>query len=163
MSFMTEVFKPVKHNIVLKPKKANIKIACWIDTPEFAKVNKKYSTAQTAGIRYEKRVKQELLKLADSLGFELISHRWIKYNDGSFAQPDFVLVSLLESILFEVKYTWTDTSSQRNHYTNLLKEIGLKSITSCTVCHNLTSKTPRDEIIHIFSDIKQDSIWQLRI
>jgi len=166
MSFMTEAFKPANHIILTKPRKPDnlIKSVQWVDTPGFVKIDKKNSPAQTIGIRYEKRVEKELIALTNLEGFELASHKWIKYNNKFFAQPDFVLISLYgTSILIEVKYTYTDTFDQRELYTKLLKKLGYKSITSCTICHNLTSETPKDKIIHNFRDIKQDSVWQLRI
>ena len=166
MSFMTEAFKPVNHTILNKPRESDylIRSAQWVGVPEFSKSKKKNSLAQTTGIRYEKRVEQELATFAVLLGFKLISHKWIKYNDWIFAQPDFILISPSgAAILIEVKYTWTDTLDQRKLYTRLLQKLNLNPTTSITICHNLTQETPRDKIIHDFHDLKQDSVWQLRI
>jgi len=162
---MTEAFKPANHNIKAKTQVPVNPVtgAKWADPPTFAKANKKNSPAQVIGIRYERRVEKALSTLKEDHGFTLTSHKWIHFN-GVYAQPDFILSSLSKAaILFEVKYTYTDTSAQRKFYTKLLKELGFGPITSLTICHNLTSSTPRDKIIHNFHDLQQDSIWQLRI
>ena len=165
MSFMAEAFKPGNHHI--KPKARvpvnSVSGATWSNPPLFAQLNEKTSPAQTIGIRYERRVEKVLSTIREDHGFILTSHRWIKFNE-VYAQPDFILSSLSKAaILFEVKYTYTDTLAQREFYTRLLKELGFGPVISCTICHNLTSSTPRDKIIHNFHEITQDSIWQLRI
>ena len=166
MSFMEKAFSQLEHHVQTKVgQRGNfIKGVYWAGTPWFAEPNKKNTPAQTTGLRYERKVEQKLITLATSFRFELVSHKWIGYNGDLFAQPDFVLISPSgAAILIEVKYTYTDTSNQRKLYTRLLKELGLNPITSFTICHNLTSETPRDKIIHNFHDLQQDSIWQLRI
>ena len=165
MNLITEIFKPVKHHIQTKARRQGdlLKDVHWTDTPEFAKASKN-TPAQITGLRYERAVELKLSTLAKAFGFNLGAHKWIHYNNWSFAQLDFVFISSSgAAILIEVKYNWTDTSSQRKLYTRLLQKLGLTSITSITICHNLTSETPRDKIIHNFHDLKQDSIWQLRI
>lgn len=168
MSFMTEAFKPVKHHIQVKARQEGnlFENVYWADAPEFAvsSISSTNSPVQIIGFRYERAVGVKLGILAESFGFKLNAHKWISYNNGLFAQPDFILVSPSgAAILIEVKHTWTDTSSQLRLYTRLLEKLGLSPITSLTVCRNLTSLTPRDEIIHDFHDLQQDSVWQLRI
>lgn len=161
---MTEAFKPVKHHIQVKARRdgGSIRNVYWTHAPDFIEAN--HTPAQTTGLRYERKIEQELTLLADDLGFKLLAHKWISYNDRSLAQPDFVLTSPSgAAILIEAKYTYTDTFNQRKLYTRLLKQLGFWPITSITICHNLTSAIPRDKIIHNFHDLQQDSIWQLRI
>ena len=162
---MEKAFSMMDHHIQTKVHQRGnlLKNVQWSDAPWFAKSTKN-TPAQITGLRYERAIEQKLSILAESLGFKLIAHKWINYNGDLFAQPDFVLVSSSgAAILIEVKYTYTDTSNQRELYTRLLQELDLNPITSLIICRNLTSETPRDKIIHNFHDIKQDSIWQLRI
>ncbi len=158
------LFKPSTHHIqdtTTRVSPANLIGTCWVDNPNFPKGQ--MSNAQKMGIRYENRIGKKLTTLAQSLGWQLIDHRWISYQ-GSIAQPDFVLIAPSGAgILFEAKYTHTDTSVQRALYANLLKELGIYPLTSCTICHNLTNQTPQELIITNPLDIAQDSIWQLRI
>lgn len=164
MSFMADVFKPSTHQIEAQVREpiSTYTDVMWTPPPAFASSNTKPAPARLAGIRYENRVRAVLSSHLSNYGFILHSHRWIYFND-SYAQPDFILVSPSGSaIIFEVKYTYTDTSSQRKLYEQLLERLGFWPITSCTICHNLTAATPRDKIIHDFHDIEQDSVWQLR-
>ena len=167
MSFIAEALQPYAGEIQDgswgAKTKASFNNVSWADTPDFAKNAKKSSPAQLKGFRYEKRLEIYLTGLTKELGWTLISHRWVAYN-GLFAQVDFILIPPSDpAILIEAKYTYTDTTEQRKLYTKLLEELGFISITSCTICHNLTPSTPRDKIIHTLSGLTQDSIWQLRI
>ena len=165
MSFMTKAFSVTNHRIQTKVWQQDIllKNVQWADAPWFTESSKN-TLAQKTGLRYERVFEQKISVLAESIGFKFIAHKWINYNGDLFAQPDFVLVSPSKAvILIEAKYTYTNTLNQRKLYTRLLQKLGLNPITSITVCRNLTSETPRDRIIHDFHDLKQDSIWQLRI
>jgi len=121
------------------------------------------TTAQKAGVRYENRVEKYLQKVTAEYGCELHSHVWFTIN-GRQAQTDFFLVFPSKAaILFEVKQTWVDTSAQLALYEYLLNGIGFTPVICCTICKNLTPKTPRDNIIRSFEDIKESAVWQIRI
>ena len=121
------------------------------------------TVAQKAGVRYENRVGKYLQQITVEYDCELHSHVWFDIA-GCAAQIDFFLVFPSKAvILFEVKQTWVDTSSQLAFYKYLLNGIGLTPVTCCTICKNLTPKTPRDNIIRSFEDIKENAVWQIRI
>ena len=119
--------------------------------------------AQKAGVRYENRIEKYLQQVTIEYGCELHSHVWFDI-DGRAAQIDFFLTFPSKAaILFEVKQTWVDAFAQLAFYKYLLNGIGLTPIICCTICKNLTPKTPRDNIIRSFEDIKENAIWQIRI
>ncbi len=121
------------------------------------------TTAQKAGVRYEKRVKKYLQQVIEAYDCVLHSHIWFEI-DGREAQTDFFLTFPSNAaILFEVKQTWVDTSGQLAFYKYLLNGIGLTPVTCCTICKNLTPETPRDNIIRSLEDIKENAVWQIRI
>ena len=134
------------------------------------------TVAQKAGVRYENRVGKYLQQITVEYDCELHSHVWFDIGNSTLdqlmygpyksrtAQIDFFLVFPSKAvILFEVKQTWVDTSSQLAFYKYLLNGIGLTPVTCCTICKNLTPKTPRDNIIRTFEDIKENAVWQIRI
>ena len=121
------------------------------------------TAAQRAGMRYENRVGKQLKKCAKAVGATLHEHVWISAGGKNY-QPDYFMTFPSKSVLlFEVKQTWVDTCTQLSVYRELLSRLGYDSITTCTICRNLTPETPRSQIIYSFSDISEDSVWLIRV
>jgi hypothetical protein len=162
MTLPASLFEQPKHIVVQKrravPLSGTVRLAKRQD-----RTMPLNTAAQKAGVRYENRIELLLRQATVDYACHLHSHVWFDI-DGRAAQTDFFLTFPSKAaILFEVKQTWVDTSEQLAFYKYLLNGIGLASVTCCTICKNLTPKTPRDDIIRSFEDIKENAVWQIRI
>ena len=175
MTLSASLFKQPTHVVVQKSRTVPLSGIVRLSERQ-DRVMPLNTTAQKAGVRYENRIEKYLQQVIAGYDCVLHSHVWFdignsapdqftygQYKSGA-AQTDFFLVFPSNAaILFEVKQTWVDTSDQLAFYKYLLNGIGLTPVTCCTICKNLTPKTPRDDIIRSFEDIKENAVWQIRI
>lgn len=161
MTLSASLFAQPEHVIVQKSRTIPLTGAVRMSENQNRKMPVN-TAAQRAGIRYENKVGKYLQRIITDYNCELYSHVWFDIG-GRAAQTDFFLTFPSKAaILFEVKQTWVDTSSQLAFYKHLLTEIGFNPVTCCTICKNLTPETPRNDIIHSFEDIKENAVWQMR-
>lgn len=162
MSIPASLFNQPTHCIAQKPRKVPVQGLVRLSSCQH-RLKPCGAAAQKAGMRYENRVGKKLRKYTMPLGAVLHEHVWISVANRNY-QPDYFMVFPSGSVLlFEVKQTWVDTTNQLALYKELLIQLGYISVTCCTICKNLTPETPRERLVRSFSDITEDSIWQVRV
>ena len=133
-----------------------------VPTPSFVGRGKS-SGAQTIGKRYENRVGKYLEALSYEMGWDFDPQPWFQWGN-RYCQPDFLIHSPSGgTLLFEVKYTWMDTTNQLRMYRDLIRALGCSPITSITICRNLTPGVDKSLIVRSFEDLKEGCIWPLRV
>jgi hypothetical protein len=117
-----------------------LKWAQWADPPSFAK-RKRARGAKAAGLRFERKVAEELARRG-----EVWHGQWIEFEDVNgrgLAQPDFILPS--EGIVLESKLTETPAAFEQlfSLYLPLLELLMGERLCGVQVCRNL-APVPRE-------------------
>jgi hypothetical protein len=125
--------------------------------PQFPKVR---STGTKAlGKAYEKRVGEFLLGQASALGWSFMNHPWLLTRNGSWLQPDFLLIAPSgKGLLFEVKLTYVEEGwGQLARYKKAIWETVGMDVVGCLVCKNLTAGAPK--AVGEFEEVAGGTVW----
>ena len=111
-----------------RKKKVRITSAKQVKTPAFALNNKPNNQLKALGIRYEKKLHEELnSSSALRANYEIYHNPWFYYNDEFFCSPDFVLwphdsSNPLIVIECKLKYVLDGTSKLQNLYLPVIRK-----------------------------------------